>query len=200
MFDAMSAGRLESRSAFAGLLKPVGTGAGVTVQDRSGLEIVTLAARKGQEGALAARMQAAYGLRLPNGPKRVVAGTLAALGTGPSTWLVTREAGESNLLVTDLIEAVGTLASVTDQSSGYAVLRVSGPRVRDMFAKGLDIDLHPRAFGPGDAAVTACSHIGVTLWQLDETPTYEIALFRSMAGSFWHWLGDSAAEFGLAAA
>ena len=69
MFDAMSAGRLESRSAFAGLLKPVGTGAGVTVQDRSGLEIVTLAARKGQEGALAARMQAAYGLRLPNGPK-----------------------------------------------------------------------------------------------------------------------------------
>ncbi|QEN87277.1 sarcosine oxidase subunit gamma [Labrys sp. KNU-23] len=198
MFDAISAGRLEARSAFAGLLKPVGTGAGVTVQDRSGLEIVTLAARKGQEGALAARMQAAYGLRLPNGPKRVVAGTLAALGTGPSAWLVTREAGESNLLVTDLIEAVGTLASVTDQTSGYAVLRVSGPRVRDMFAKGLDIDLHPRAFGPGDAAVTACSHIGVTLWQLDEAPTYEIALFRSMAGSFWHWLGDSAAEFGLA--
>ncbi|MFC2248099.1 sarcosine oxidase subunit gamma [Labrys portucalensis] len=199
MFDAMSAGRLESRSAFAGLLKPVGTGAGVTVQDRSGLEIVTLAARKGQEGALAARMQAAYGLRLPNGPKRVVAGSLAALGTGPSAWLVTREAGGPNLLVSDLIEAVGTLASVTDQTSGYAVLRVSGPHVRDMFAKGLDIDLHPRAFAPGDTAVTACSHIGVTLWQLDETPTYEIALFRSMAGSFWHWLSDSAAEFGLAA-
>ena len=199
MFDAISAGRLESRSAFAGLLKPVGTGAGVTVQDRSGLEIVTLAARKGQEGALAARMQAAYGLGLPNGPKRAVAGALAALGIGPSAWLVTREAGEANLLVSDLVETVGTLASVTDQTSGYAALRVSGPRARDMFAKGLDIDLHPRAFAPGDVAVTACSHIGVTLWQLDETPTYEIALFRSMAGSFWHWLGDSAAEFGLVA-
>ncbi|WP_448951617.1 sarcosine oxidase subunit gamma [Labrys neptuniae] len=198
MFDAASVRQLQSRSGFAGLLKPVGTGAGVTVADRSGLESVTLAARKGQEGALAQRMQAAYGLELPSAPKRSTAGTLAALGTGPSAWLVTREAGEAGPLVSDLTAAVGTLASVTDQTSGYAVLRLSGPRLRATLAKGLDIDLHPRVFVPGDVAVTACSHIGVTLWQLDDVPTYEIALFRSMAGSFWHWLSDSAAEYGLA--
>jgi methylglutamate dehydrogenase subunit D len=192
---------LQEHSGFEGLLRPVGSGDGVIVRDRSDLELVAVAARKGQEGALAARMEAAYGLRLPFGPKRVGSELLAAIGTGPGTWLLTRDlasGAERGLLAGELSAALAGLAAVTDQSSGYAALRIAGPKARDTFAKGLDIDLHPRAFGSGDAAVTTCSHIGVTLWQLDEAPTYEIVLFRSMAGSFWHWLSDSAGEYGLA--
>ena len=30
--------------------------------------------------------------------------------------------------------------------------------------------------------------MGVTLWQVDDAPTYDIAVFRSLAGSFWKWL------------
>jgi methylglutamate dehydrogenase subunit D len=30
------------------------------------------------------------------------------------------------------------------------VLRITSPRVRDALAKGVAIDLHPRAFRPGD--------------------------------------------------
>jgi sarcosine oxidase subunit gamma len=86
---------------------------------------------------------------------------------------------------------------VSDQSDGYAVLRLAGAAMRATFEKGLAVDLHPAAFGPGDAAVTTCSHIGVILWQLDDAPTYEIALFRSLAADFWHWLSTSAAEYGL---
>ncbi|GLS19565.1 hypothetical protein GCM10007874_25820 [Labrys miyagiensis] len=203
MSDPLTASPLHlgKRSAFDGLLKPIGHGTGVTIQDRSDLELIVLAARKGQAGALAARMDAGYGLRLPSAPKRVVSGHLAAIGTGPGTWLLTRESEASDkpgAFAGELTQALAGLAAVTDQSSGYAALRIGGPRARDTFAKGLDIDLHPRVFGPGDAAVTACSHIGVTLWQLDDAPTYEIALFRSMAGSFWHWLSESAGEYGLA--
>ena len=58
------------------------------------------------------------------------------------------------------------------------------------------IDLHPRAFGPGDAAVTSVAHVGVHLWQIDAAPTYELAVPRSLAAAFWHWLVESAAEFG----
>jgi sarcosine oxidase subunit gamma len=35
------------------------------------------------------------------------------------------------------------------------------------------------------------------LWQLDDAPTYELAVARSLALSLWHWLEASAAEFGL---
>ena len=59
------------------------------------------------------------------------------------------------------------------------------------------IDLHPRAFKTGDAAATLVSHIPVQLWQIDDRPTYEFAVARSLAQSFWHWLEASAAEYGL---
>ena len=61
----------------------------------------------------------------------------------------------------------------------------------------MPIDLHPRAFKPGDTAVTCVAHIGVQLWQIDDAPTYEFAVARSLAQSFWHWLEASAAEYGL---
>lgn len=36
------------------------------------------------------------------------------------------------------------------------------------------------------------------LWQVDQMPTYDIAVSRSFAGSFWHWLETSAATVGFA--
>ena len=77
-------------------------------------------------------------------------------------------------------------------------MRISGPRARDALAKGVHIDLHPSAFLPGDAAVTAVAYIGVHFWQVDAAPTYEFAMFRSFAVSFGEWLVDAAAEFGVA--
>ncbi|MBV8239440.1 MAG: hypothetical protein JOY75_01445 [Hyphomicrobiales bacterium] len=58
------------------------------------------------------------------------------------------------------------------------------------------VDLNPRVFTAGDAAVTTVGHIAVHLRQLDETPAYEFAVSRSYAAAFWRWLVDSAAEFG----
>ena len=89
------------------------------------------------------------------------------------------------------------LASVVDQSHGRTLLRVTGPHVRDALAKGVAVDLHPRAFKTGDAAATLVSHIPVQLWQIDDRPTYEFAVARSLAQSFWHWLEASAAQYGL---
>ena len=96
----------------------------------------------------------------------------------------------------DLVAKLKGFASVSDQSDGRAVVRLAGPRVRDVLAKGLPIDLHPTVFGAGSAATSVIALMGVTLWQVDDAPTYDIAVFRSLAGSFWKWLTDSAAEFG----
>jgi methylglutamate dehydrogenase subunit D len=76
------------------------------------------------------------------------------------------------------------------------VLRLTGPQARAVLAKGLPIDLHPRAFAPGSAATSTISLMGVQIWQVDDAPTYDLAFFRSVSASFWHWLTASAAEFG----
>jgi heterotetrameric sarcosine oxidase gamma subunit len=188
--------RFARRSAFAGLLQPVhaANAAGVSVSECPDLQMATVIARQGRD-ALAGRIQAAFGVGLPAGPHWTGNRGLALVGTGPRTWLAVLE--EGGPLFGDLRTALGDAAAISDQSDGYAVMHLSGPKARATFEKGLGVDLHPTAFRAGDAAVTTCSHLGVILWQLDETPSYRIALFRSLAGAFWHWLSDSAAEFGL---
>jgi sarcosine oxidase subunit gamma len=76
------------------------------------------------------------------------------------------------------------------------VPRLSGPRARDVLAKGLPVDLDPRAFPLGSAATSTISLMGVQLWQADDMPSYDIAIFRSVSHSFWRWLTASAAEYG----
>jgi len=97
---------------------------------------------------------------------------------------------------------IGAFAAVCDQSDGYAVLRLTGPMLRSALSKLIPIDLHSRAFKAGDVASTVAAHMGVTLWRLpdaDGALVVDIAVFRSLAGSFWHALAQSSAEFGLIA-
>ncbi len=91
-------------------------------------------------------------------------------------------------LARDLQAKLQGLASISDQSGGRTVLNISGRRARDVLAKGLPIDLDPRAFPLGSAATSAISHMGVQLWQMDDTRSYDIAIFRSLSESFWRWL------------
>jgi heterotetrameric sarcosine oxidase gamma subunit len=191
------------RAPFADLTFASAALRGVAIVDRDGLGLATVLARKGQGLALAQRVREHFGIELPRGPRRAAAGDIAFARTGPDAWLATGEGG-GNTFALRLKEAIGDLAAVSDQSSGYAILRLTGPKVRDTLAKMLPIDLHERAFAAGDVAATNASHVGVTLWRLDNaadgSPVFEITLFRSFVGSFWHTLASSAAEFGLVVA
>lgn len=169
--------------------------AGLTAVPREDLTMASLAASRGQTDALAAILRDAYGLVLPQRPGRAEGRGIAVVWTGPDRWLAMAENTGNRDLERELKPLLAGLASVVDQSDGRVVVRLSGARARDVLAKGVPIDLHPRAFRPGDAAVTHASHIGIILWQRDAHPTYELALPRSYAESFTHWLDASAAEF-----
>jgi sarcosine oxidase subunit gamma len=192
---------LRKVSALAGLAVPGRYGKpdgapGVTIEERHGLGIATVAARKGQAEALTAAVREAYGVALPNGPSVARGETVSFIGYGPGQWLAVSGTFAAEALVHDLGKRLAGLASIADQHGGRTVLRLSGPRARDVLAKGLPIDLHPRSFAAGDAATSTISLMGVQLWQVDDTPAYDIALFRSVSASFWRWLTAAAAEFG----
>ena len=113
-----------------------------------------------------------------------------------SQWFAAAETSAETDFVPRLRERLAGLASIADQSDGRVVLRLSGDRVRDVLAKGVPVDLHPRNFRTGDVASTLVAHIGVQIEQLDDRPTFQLMAFRSLAGSLWSWLTKSAAEFG----
>ncbi len=185
---------LQSQTPFSNL-RTLGSGGGVTASERTELRIATVMVRKSMAADLAGRMKRDFGAVLPDGPRLVRAGALTMLGTGPGRWIALRE-GDAGF-VPGLVKSLDGVASVANQSSALGVVKLSGPGVRAIMEKGLQVDFCARAFPAGSVAVTAIAHVGVTLWKLDETPTVEVAVARSLADSFLHWLEASAAVHGL---
>jgi sarcosine oxidase subunit gamma len=136
------------------------------------------------------------GLALPFGPHRAAAGGINALGVGPGRWLILHDGANADFESRLARQAAG-LGALCLQSDAYVVLRVAGARARAALAKGVPIDLHPQAFALTDAAVTLAGHVGVIVWRIDDTPTYDLAFYRSYEQSVSSWLRDSAAEYGL---
>jgi heterotetrameric sarcosine oxidase gamma subunit len=171
--------------------------AGVEVALRTDLALATVMARKGLGDALARRVMDAFGLELPARPRRIPSGPIAFAWAGPGHWLASAGGMDGQAFEAQLRRELADLASVSDQSDGHIVIWVGGPAAREALAKGVMVDLHPRAFALGDAAVTSVAHVTVHFWQLAPTPTYEFAVPRSLAASFWHWLMESSAQYGV---
>ncbi len=188
------------RSAWAGIAQPGAFGAagreGVTATLLEGHGLVSLIAAAGGAEALARRVEQSLGLALPATPRIVSGAGHDVIWSGPDQWLL-RTSSRAEL--PPLISELAHDAAISDQSDARAALRLSGPHLRDVLAKGVMIDLHPAAFAVGDAAATSVAHLGVNLWRLpDEAdgPVFEIMVARSFAGSLWSWFVASAAEFG----
>lgn len=170
--------------------------AGVRIAQRLGLSLASVAARNGQKDVLATKFVDLTGLALPARGRRVDSDEVSVLWSGPDQWLVQAAAGHGSLTAMALASALGADAAVTDQSDARAIIRLSGPRVRDLLGKGVMIDLHPRVFKPGMTAITLVAHIGVQVSAV-EAGTFECLVPRSFAGSFWDWMVHSGSEYGI---
>lgn len=188
------------RAAWAGIAQAGQIGAagaaGVTASLLDGFGLATLIAPPGGTAALSQIVETRLGIALPTTPKIISNASHDAIWSGPDQWLLRTGTRDR---FGDLLEALSAQAAVSDQSDARAAMRLSGPHVRDVLAKGVMLDLHPAAFAVGDTALTSIAYIGVHLWRLADEPdgsVFEIMVARSMVGSFWSWFAASAAEFG----
>lgn len=159
------------------------------IEARSQLGIASVTARKGVDPA---RIGAVLGATPPTAPAATSGERPSLLGVGPGAWLAVEEDAQPDF-ADQLQQDLAGLASVSDQSSAYAVLRLSGPGARTVLQRGASIDFHRDVFQAGSVAVTVIAHIGVVIWQVDDAPTYDVFVFRSFAESFRHWLDETAA-------
>jgi methylglutamate dehydrogenase subunit D len=169
---------------------------GLLIEERTDLTLATVIARYRKHEDLKRVVARAYALSLPEGPRLVANDGVSFAGTGVYQWLASAESLARPDFVCRLRERLAGLASICDQSDGRAVLRLRGHCVRDVLAKGVAIDLHPRSMRTGDVASTLVAHMGVQIALLDDEPTFQLMVFRSFAESLWSWLIRSAAEFG----
>ena len=158
--------------------------------------IAQVMGRKGQDAALRSAVAGALGLDLPHSGSSASNGSVTAIWIAPEAWLILRHGTPDEGLARELIAACAATASISDQTWGKSIVRVSGARARDVLAKGCRIDLHPRVFGPGKSAVTPIAHIHAVLSQIDTKPTFDLIVPSTLARDFVEWLRLSAAEFG----
>lgn len=148
----------------------------------------------------------ALGLTLPVDANTVTGkGDKTALWLGPDEWLVTLPADDTEKQLQALTKALETHhAAVFDVSDSRDIISLSGPNAREVLKKGCGIDLHPRAFGPGQCAQTTLALAHILIHQLEEdkktkAASYRLFVHRSFAEYMWAWLEDAAGEYGIKA-
>ena len=178
--------------------------AGLAMTEITEFELVQVMARRGQWGAVAQACTQAYGKAAPAKPEAVEAGDALLIWSGPDQFLVlsAREAGAA---LEKARSAFSGTASLSEQSDGRSLIRISGARARDMLAKVCSLDLHPAVFPVGAAAASSIDHTSVNLWrgkdssvkEGDSEATFYLLVFATFAESLWHTLLDSGAEYGI---
>jgi len=122
---------------------------------------------------------------------------LSALWLSPDEWMLTCAGGsEVNVSGALSMALTGQHGAVVDVTDSRTVLRLSGPRAREILAKGCALDLHRRSFALGDVAQTMLAKAVVVLHQLADDgeeagPVFDIYVPRSFADYLWSWLGDA---------
>lgn len=145
------------------------------------------------EDGLAA-VETALGVVLPIVPNTVTSrGDRFALWLGPDEWLVVGPDGDE--IAQPLAAALtGVMASVLDMSANRTTIEIRGPRAREVLEAGCSIDLHRRAFGPGQCAQTWLARANVILHQLDDEPRYRILVRPSFVPYLATWLLDTVTD------
>ncbi|MCC7049737.1 MAG: sarcosine oxidase subunit gamma [Alphaproteobacteria bacterium] len=158
--------------------------------------VVQLQARRGRAADLAAAIRQGFGLALPAAGRSESSPTLTAIWIQPDAWLLTAPYLIEGDLARGVRAAVGNAGAVVDQTHGKSVLRLSGSMARAVLETGCRIDLHPRAFAPGQATAAPVGHIDCVLRLLDGTPSYELIVASTLAEAFVDWLLHAAAAYG----
>jgi len=197
----------------------------VRLSERKTLTAIQVLSFNGKHSDTAAAIATALGIKCSTRPGIVNSdGKTQICWNGPNSWMVVcndAEAGRTpgelfkvlqdavgdpgapgdlgatvDLGATGDLVTTGNLGAVVDQSHGRCGLRLSGLHARQVMAKNTAIDLNPRVFGPGQCAMTSVAHMNATVIQVDDTPTYDLFVIRSLARSFAHAIEHACHEFG----
>ncbi len=173
--------------------------AGATLRERPFLGCVNLRGNP-EDPQFLEGVKGVLGVDLPLAPNTVAAsGDTTVFWLAPTEWFVRTGAGRELDLIAQLEEALaGRHIATSDVTGNYTTIELTGPNSRDALEKGCTLDLHPRAFAPGQCAQTLLSHSGMLISPRGDGSGFELVVRRSFADYVFVWLEDACAEYGMA--
>lgn len=157
---------------------------GISLAETTGRAIVSIATPLGGETALRSAIQAAFNMDLPDVGGAAASGTTYLLRLAIDQAFLVFDAPKDDP-VTTVAHQLGAAGYFTDQSDSWALLSMTGPRVRRALERICPLDLDPDAFPVGMVARTSMEHLGVIILH-DSPNSFLLMSPTSSAGSFCH--------------
>ena len=136
-------------------------------------QITSIAPMPGQEKAVAKALKP-LGLTFPK------TNSFVSSGDATLVWTARDQAFLIGITAPNILGA-----ALTDQSDGWAALRLEGPAAADALMRLYPLDLRLHAFPPGSAARAPLNHMQSVLMRIS-TYDFDILVFRSMVRTAWH--------------
>jgi methylglutamate dehydrogenase subunit D len=176
---------------------------GIALTELSDFSLVQVMARRGQWAATAKAAKKLFKIDAPERPVAAFGKKGTLLWSGPDQFMALSAGSGMPDRLAPLRQAFAGVASLSDQSDGRCLIRISGAGARAALAKLSSLDLHDKIFPVGAAAATSIDHTGVNLWRAPDGPdgnaVFLLLVFSSFADSLWHTLVDAASEYGIEA-
>lgn len=151
-------------------LLPVRAG-GLTLSEAPPARITSVAPFSGKDRAVGTALKA-LGLGWPAPGRSFSADGATCLWTGR---------GQAFLIGADPV-GLDAIAALTDQTDGWARMRLAGPAAEAVLARLVPLDLRPAAFPEGAVARSGLNHMTMILGR-EGPDAFQIMVFRSMAAS-----------------
>lgn len=164
----MGSGQNTAFQALIAALPPAVAG-GLCVTERCDIALVSVMTKPGAEEAAAPALA-----RLSD-----------VVAVGPGHWL---GAGYEGLA--EVADRAGV--AVFDQRAAFGILELVGDQARQVLQKGVFVDLGEQLPVDGTSLCGVIARVNVVLWR-HGVDRFMIAVPRSFAATFWHWLQVSSA-------
>lgn len=168
-------------------MEPVSIG-GLKLSERLLGPITSVAVLPGQDKAVAKALKP-LGLVFPT------PGLFALSGEARLVWTARHQAFLIGVAPPDALQG----AALTDQSDGWAGLRLEGPAASDALMRIYPLDLRLHTFAQGNSARAPLNHMQSVLMRTGPY-AFDILVFRSMARTAWHEVEAAMKTLGARAA
>ena len=144
-------------------------------------------------------VKSVLGIGLPSASRSAQGDDVTLLWLGPDEWMLVTAPDAEKELAAKLADAFGSkphqIASVGDY---YTTIAISGANAREALAKLTMLDLHERAFKPGEVRGSVFAKATGLLHLADgDPPRFNLYVRASMADYLWCLLAVSGREFGM---
>lgn len=157
----------------------------VTLIEVPDAALASVAARLGTEAKTASALKKLLGAEMP-APGKALTQSPGAFWMGPDQWMVEAPFDTHEDIMPWIKNAVGTAASVTEQTDGWCRFDLTGSDLSDVFERLCPVNT--RAQMAGDATRTTIDHLGCFVICRETGTHFSVIGPRSSATSLHHAL------------